>query len=61
MQLRRPRVDTKKCHSKGSAVVEQVTQGETGSAQGFVCQGTAREDREVSVKEGRWSGESKAW
>ena len=35
--------------------------GETGSAQGFVCQETAREDRQVSVKEGRWSDESKAW
>ena len=61
MQLGRSRLDTrrKKYYSMGSAVVEKVTQRESGSVQGFVFQGTAREDREISVNEGRCSGESK--
>ena len=42
----------KKRHSKGSAVVQHATQKESGSAQGCVFQGRAREDGEISAKEG---------
>ena len=40
----------KKSQSKGSVVVQEVTQRESGSAHGFVFQGTASEGRETSVR-----------
>ena len=38
--------------SQGSAVVQRVPQKESGAAQGFVCQGRARQDAEPSAEEG---------
>ena len=49
----------KKCHSEGSAVVQKVTQRESGSAHGFVFQGTADEDGETPVQVGTYQGENK--
>lgn len=51
VQLGRWRLDTrrKKCHSEGSTLGQQVTLRESGSAQGFVFQGTARCKGKVKV------------
>ena len=40
----------KKCHSKGTAVVQEVTQRECASAHGFVFEGTASEGGDTPVK-----------
>ena len=55
MQVRRPRLNERKekYYSKETAVVKFITQRESGSAQGFLLQGRAREDGKISVKEGR--------
>lgn len=49
----------KKCHLKGSALMQQVTQRESGLAHDFVFGGTASEDGEMSVKVGTCWGENK--
>ena len=41
----------KKCHSKGTAVVQEVTQRECASAHGFVFQGKAG-DESRDIREG---------
>ena len=50
LQLWRSRVHLriKNCHSEGSAVVQTITPRESGSAHGFVFQGTAGEDGEAA-------------
>ena len=44
----------KKCHSKGTAVVQEVTQRECGSAHGFVFEGTASEGGDTPVNVRKW-------
>ena len=50
VQLGKLEMRKKKSQSKGSVVVQEVTQRESGSAHGFVFQGTASEGGETSVR-----------
>ena len=60
VQLERFRLDVlrKKCQSKGSLVVQEVTQREPESAHGLVFQGKPSQAGETSVKEQKCWGES---
>lgn len=50
---------TKKHPSEGSVVVQEVSQGESGSSQGFGSQRKANEGGETSVKE--WNRQDERW
>ena len=61
LQLWRSRVHLriKNCHSEGSAVVQTITQRESGSVHGFVFQGKASKDGETAAQVGTYWGETK--
>jgi len=52
LQPKRSRVDLriKRCHSDDSALVQKLTERESGSAHGFVFQGPSGEDGVTSVQ-----------
>ena len=60
VRLERFRLDVlrKKCHSKGSLEVQEVTQREPRSAHGIVFQGKSSQAGDTSVKEQKCWGES---